>query len=83
MTGQSFDRPYEFMLTAETAALLRLSKRTLEKYRMTGAGGPPFVRIGGRVIYRRADLEIWLAANIRHSTSEKRSARHATRAESA
>jgi excisionase family DNA binding protein len=58
-------------LTAEAAALLRLSKRTLEKYRMTGIDGPSFVRIGGRVLYRRTDLETWLAAHLRRSTSEK------------
>jgi excisionase family DNA binding protein len=74
MTPEDFNRPHEFLLTAEAAALLRLSKRTLEKYRMTGIGGPPFVRIGGRVLYRRADLENWLAANLWRSTSEEMAA---------
>ena len=71
MPTEQFDYPRQFLLTTEAAALLRLSKRTLEKYRMTGIGGPPFVRIGGRVLYRRADLENWLVANLRRSTSEK------------
>ena len=74
MTPENFNHPHEFLLTAEAAALLRLSKRTLEKYRMTGIGGPPFVRIGGRVLYRRADLENWLAANLWRSTSEEMAA---------
>jgi excisionase family DNA binding protein len=74
MAAEHFHSPNQFLLTTEAAALLRLSKRTLEKYRMTGIGGPPFVRIGGRVLYRRADLENWLAATLRRSTSEKMAA---------
>ncbi|MBO9642746.1 hypothetical protein ABIC63_002763 [Pseudacidovorax sp. 1753] len=45
----------EFMTTAEAAALLRLSPRTLEKQRVLG-GGPRFRKFGARVVYARTDL---------------------------
>ena len=54
---------------AETAELLRLSERTLEKWRVVG-GGPVFCKLGKRVLYRRDDLEKWIASHSVHSTSE-------------
>jgi predicted DNA-binding transcriptional regulator AlpA len=53
----------------ETADETRLSERTLERHRLTGTG-PKFVRLGRRVLYRREDVEEWIAANICRSTSE-------------
>ena len=47
--------------TAEAAALLALSDRTLKRYRYEGSG-PPFLRLGGRVRYTRADLLKWALA---------------------
>lgn len=46
----------------EAADYLRLSKGTLNRLRCSGEG-PPYVQWtkGGRVIYRRDDLEQWLA----------------------
>ena len=41
--------------TAEAAALLALSASTFKRYRAEGRG-PPFLRLGGRVRYTRADL---------------------------
>jgi hypothetical protein len=38
---------------------LRMSVRSLEKL---GKGGPPKVRLGGRVWYRPAGVEQWLVA---------------------
>jgi excisionase family DNA binding protein len=54
---------------AETAELLRLSERTLERWRVTG-GGPVFVKLGKRVLYRKADLDEWIASHLCNSTSE-------------
>jgi hypothetical protein len=54
---------------AEAAKALRLSERTLERMRLTGLG-PAYVKAGRRVLYRQADLEAWIAAQIRVSTSE-------------
>ncbi|MBZ5709272.1 tyrosine-type recombinase/integrase [Nannocystis pusilla] len=49
------------VLTAEDAAnFLKLSPRTLEKWRSEGAG-PPVLRMGRRIAYARRDLVRWLA----------------------
>jgi hypothetical protein len=41
---------------SELAERWCLSPRTLERWRYTGKG-PPYLRIGGRVVYRLADIE--------------------------
>jgi excisionase family DNA binding protein len=53
----------------EAAEYLRSSESTLAKKRLTG-DGPPFVRIGRAIRYRRSDLDTWMSASIRTSTSE-------------
>jgi hypothetical protein len=53
----------------EAAAALRLSERTLERYRVTGEG-PPFVRTGKRIAYRPEDLSAWVSAHVVTSTSD-------------
>jgi len=53
----------------ECAELLRLSERTLERWRVIG-GGPAFCKFGKRVLYPRADLDRWIAAHLVHNTSE-------------
>ena len=58
------------LMQHEAAALLRLSERTLERWRVTG-DGPPFAKLGRRVGYRPADLETWIASRIVASTSEQ------------
>ena len=57
----------------EAADFLRLSQRTLERFRLTG-DGPPFVKTGRRVAYRREDLDRWITDRVRQSTSEGRAA---------
>ena len=47
-----------FLTTSEAATLLRLSRRTLDGYRSTGAG-PAYYVFGNRVVYSRADLLTW------------------------
>jgi predicted DNA-binding transcriptional regulator AlpA len=60
------------MLTqSECAELLRLSERTLERFRVSGVG-PKFVRMGKSVRYRLCDVEAWLASRVVGSTSEER-----------
>lgn len=58
----------ETFSTEEAGEFLHLSPKTLETMRSRG-GGPPYVKFGRRVIYRRKDLEEWLAERVRHSTS--------------
>lgn len=54
---------------AETAEHLRLSERTLERWRVSGSG-PVFVKLGRRVLYRQSDLDEWIASHLVNSTSE-------------
>ena len=55
----------------ELALRLRLSPRTLERWRWIGEG-PRFLR-GGRVAYRLRDVEAWEAERLRDSTAASRS----------
>jgi hypothetical protein len=34
------------------------------------SGGPPFTKLGRRVVYQKADLDAWLAQGKRTSTSD-------------
>ena len=54
----------------EAAALLHLSERTLERFRVSGTG-PKFVRLGRSIRYRLTDIEAFIAARIVGSTSER------------
>jgi hypothetical protein len=48
---------------------LKLSPRTLDKFRVLG-GGPKFRKFGRRVIYALDDLETWANSRICESTSD-------------
>lgn len=58
-----------FVRTPDAARLLDLSPRTLEKHRCDGTG-PIYHKLGGRVVYAVADLQAWIEACARQSTSE-------------
>ena len=47
-----------------------VSERTLERWRVEGTG-PAFVKAGRKVLYRPDDVDDWLAASRRKSTSDK------------
>jgi hypothetical protein len=56
--------------TFQAAERTRLARATLAKLRVVG-GGPPFVKLGAKVLYEEADLEAWIAAQgKRRSTSD-------------
>lgn len=57
------------MHTVDAATYCGSSASTFEKLRLTG-GGPIYSKIGRRVVYRIDDLDVWLAANRRRSTSD-------------
>ena len=59
-----------YMGTRELADFLGLSPRTLDRYRVTGAG-PKFHKFGNRVRYARADIEAWAAEHRYSSTSDE------------
>lgn len=50
----------ELLTVADLAAMSRLSVGTLRYWRHIGSGGPPSIKLGRRVLYRRTDVEIWL-----------------------
>ena len=53
----------------EAAQYRRNSRSTLAKERMRG-DGPAFLRIRGRIFYRKADIDDFLQRHVLHSTSE-------------
>lgn len=48
----------------EAAKIRRCSERKLDRERAVGRGCP-YVRIDGRIFYRRSDIEIFIAAHVR------------------
>ena len=60
----------EFLNTDQAAERLRVSPRTLEKFRVVGAG-PKFFKIGRLVFYTADTLENWTQSRIRTSTSDQ------------
>ncbi|CAN5345528.1 hypothetical protein BH10PSE3_BH10PSE3_11630 [soil metagenome] len=58
-----------FLNTREAGAFLRLSHRTLEKFRSVG-GGPTYRKLGGRVVYAVSDLQSWADAGMMRSTND-------------
>jgi excisionase family DNA binding protein len=50
----------DLMLPDEAAAYTRLSVKTLAKMRCRGTS-MPFLKLGKKVMYRRSDLDRWLA----------------------
>jgi predicted DNA-binding transcriptional regulator AlpA len=66
----------EELLDQKSAAkVLRLSVRTLERYRVAGTG-PKFCRLGRLIRYRETDLREWIECSLHSSTSEARHSEH-------
>ncbi len=55
--------------TKEAAGYMALKKCTLEAWRCRG-GGPVFVKLGKSVRYRKEDLDAFVGARTRTSTSQ-------------
>jgi hypothetical protein len=58
------------LTTTETAERLRVSNSWLAKSRLTG-DGPPHIKAGRTVLYDIDDLDLWMAARKRASTSSE------------
>ena len=58
----------EYITTAELATLTHTKPQTWRRRRWTG-DSPPYVKLGSRVLYRRADVEAWLDERTVTSTS--------------
>jgi predicted DNA-binding transcriptional regulator AlpA len=52
----------------QAARRLGVSASWLNKMRITG-GGPPYLKLGRRVVYETADLDRWVATRRRRNTS--------------
>lgn len=51
----------EWLCTKEVARLTRLSTSLFEKARLPGRwNGLPWYKIGGRVLYRRSEVQDWM-----------------------
>ena len=44
----------------EVARVTLMSVATVRRWRLTGKGGPPYLKIGAAVRYRREDVQAWL-----------------------
>jgi predicted DNA-binding transcriptional regulator AlpA len=56
--------------TRELAERWNISRRTLDRWRWAGEG-PRFLKLGGRVVYRIADIEAFEAAHVRSRTDQR------------
>lgn len=61
--------PEDKLSHGDAARHLGLAESTLAKMRCRG-GSPTFMRLGRKVVYRRADLDAWLNARRAISTSD-------------
>lgn len=68
------DRPVNHLNQVQLSRRWRLSPRTLERWRWLGQG-PRYLKIGGRVVYRIADIEVFEAAQLQ-TPREKVSSGH-------
>lgn len=69
MDGRNFEQP-PLMTPNSAARYLGLQRCTLDRWRCTGSP-LPFYKIGGRIFYRRADLDAYIEGCKRNSTAEK------------
>jgi predicted DNA-binding transcriptional regulator AlpA len=52
---------YDILTLAEVAELTRMNPATLRYWRSVGGCGPKSFKLGRRVLYRRVDVEQWIA----------------------
>ena len=65
-----------YLSSLQAADLLGIKEQTLRTWRSDGRG-PKYIRLGhrrGRVLYRVADVEAWLAEHTFSSTAEEAAA---------
>ena len=63
----------EFLTTKELSARWggRITVRALENWRST-SNGPPFIKLGGSVLYRATDIDKWESSRTVNGTSQYR-----------
>lgn len=60
-------QPTELLTPVEAAEAMRTTVKALSVFRCRGTG-PQFVKAGRKVLYRRADLDAYIAKGLREST---------------
>ena len=60
---------HNLMSPAEAAAYLNLKTSTLAVWRCTGRYNLKYVKVGGRVQYRRDDLDAFIVGNVHMHTA--------------
>jgi hypothetical protein len=65
--GRDLRRQMGVLLPSELASMLDCKETTLMSWRMAGSG-PDFVKISKMVYYRIADVQDWMAANVKVTT---------------
>lgn len=65
------DKPKNYLTPQELSNLWdgRIKVRTLNNWRQNGSG-PPFVKIGGAILYKVVDVEAWERARTVSTTSQ-------------
>lgn len=64
--------------TFQAAERTNLARATLAKLRVLG-GGPPFLKLGAKVLYAPEDLDAWIAAQGKRRSTTDAPARDAPR----
>jgi excisionase family DNA binding protein len=69
--SESFRDPAKepLLIVKDAAKYLGLAPQTLAKMRLSG-DSPPFYKLGRRVLYKRTELDSWVTARRRRSTSD-------------
>jgi predicted DNA-binding transcriptional regulator AlpA len=67
--ADEFVEPKRVIKAREAAAYLGLAPQTLAKMRVAGSS-PPYHKVGRLVVYNPSELDAWLAARQRRSTSD-------------
>ena len=76
------DPPGRKLNVREAARFVGLSASTLNKLRLSG-NGPPYMKLGRRVLYDLRDLETWAVERKRHHTSQPETSKTAQNGRSA
>ena len=59
----------ELLSPTEVAAKIKMSPRTLQKWRCNGRG-PQYVRLGHAVRYREQDVDAWVESKLSRNSAE-------------
>ncbi len=70
LMAQAVSSNKHMLRTRDAARYCGMAESTLEKLRITG-GGSRFIKLGKSVVYDPADLDDWLEANKRRSTTDR------------